>query len=111
MGINPFRYSGPVAADDLIDRDAEAAQLLATAWEGNNSRVVAPRRFGKTSLLRPTVHARVPGGAVGAEVTMDPAATCLLDRVALPRRVVLLDEFFRVCSTAGESGSSARRWG
>lgn len=52
MAINPFRYSGPVGPDDLIDRDGEAAQLLATAWEGNNSRLVAPRRFGKTSLLR-----------------------------------------------------------
>lgn len=52
MAVNPFRYSGPVGADDLIDRDGEAARLLAAAWEGNNSRVVAPRRFGKTSLLR-----------------------------------------------------------
>ena len=52
MAVNPFRYSGPVGADDLIDRDEEAAQLLATAVEGNNSRLVAPRRFGKTSLLR-----------------------------------------------------------
>ena len=50
--MNPFRYSGPVGTDDLIDRDGEAAQLLATAFEGNNSRLVAPRRFGKTSLLR-----------------------------------------------------------
>ena len=60
MAINPFRYSGPVGPEDLIDRDGEAAQLLATAWEGNNSRVVAPRRFGKTSLLR-----RVMGEAQG----------------------------------------------
>lgn len=52
MTTNPFRYSGPVGADDLIDRDGEATRLLATAREGNNSRVVAPRRFGKTSLLR-----------------------------------------------------------
>ena len=50
--VNPFRYSGPVEADDLVDREEEAARLLAAAREGNNSRVVAPRRFGKTSLLR-----------------------------------------------------------
>lgn len=50
--VNPFLYSGPVGPDDLIDRDVEAAQLLATAREGNASRLVAPRRFGKTSLLR-----------------------------------------------------------
>lgn len=52
MAVNPFRYSGPVSSDDLIGRDVESARLLATAWEGNNSRLVAPRRFGKTSLLR-----------------------------------------------------------
>jgi len=49
---NPFRYSGPVGIDDLIDRDEEASALLRFADEGNNSRVVAPRRFGKTSLLK-----------------------------------------------------------
>lgn len=49
---NPFRYVGPVGVDDLIDRDTEAALLLAAADEGNNARVAAPRRYGKTSLLR-----------------------------------------------------------
>ncbi len=53
---NPFRYSEPVPVDELIDRDAEAALLLRRASEGNNSRVVAPRRFGKTSLLRRALH-------------------------------------------------------
>lgn len=53
---NPFRYSEPVLADELVDRDAEASILLERAREGNNSRVVAPRRFGKTSLLRRTLH-------------------------------------------------------
>jgi len=49
---NPFRYGGPVGIDDLIDRDEEAATLLAAADEGNNARLAAPRRYGKTSLLR-----------------------------------------------------------
>jgi hypothetical protein len=50
--VNPFRYDGPVAPADLIDRDAEAAELLDRAHEGHNSRLVAPRRYGKTSLLK-----------------------------------------------------------
>jgi hypothetical protein len=50
--VNPFRYSTPVGGDDLIDRDDEARVLLASAAEGNNSRLIAPRRYGKTSLLR-----------------------------------------------------------
>jgi hypothetical protein len=45
-----------VPVDELIDRDAEAAILLERASEGNNSRLVAPRRFGKTSLLRRALH-------------------------------------------------------
>lgn len=50
--MNPFGYSEPVAVADLIDRDREAELLLRNAEEGSNSRLVAPRRFGKTSLLR-----------------------------------------------------------
>jgi hypothetical protein len=39
-----------------LGRDAEAEELLRRAEEGNNSRLVAPRRFGKTSLLRRVIH-------------------------------------------------------
>jgi hypothetical protein len=62
MEVNPFRYSGPVGSDDLVGRDAETEQLQRTAEEGNNSRLVAPRRYGKTSLLRRlTEEARLDG--------------------------------------------------
>lgn len=59
---NPFRHSGPVGIDDLIDRDQETDELLEAAEAGNNSRVQAPRRFGKTSLLH-----RVLGEAGAAQ--------------------------------------------
>jgi hypothetical protein len=48
---NPFRYSEPVPPEVLLNRDGEAAALLERAVGGNNSRLVAPRRYGKTSLL------------------------------------------------------------
>jgi hypothetical protein len=54
--MNPFRYSEPVPVEDLMNRDAETRELLERAQEGNNSRLVAPRRFGKTSLLRRVMH-------------------------------------------------------
>ncbi len=54
--MNPFRYSEPVPVEELLGRDAEAEELLRRAGEGNNSRLVAPRRFGKTSLLRRVIH-------------------------------------------------------
>ena len=54
--MNPFRYSEPLPVEELLDRDAEADELLRRAEEGNNSRLVAPRRYGKTSLLRRVIH-------------------------------------------------------
>jgi uncharacterized protein len=48
---NPFRYSEPVPPEELLDRDREAAELLERAEDATNSRLVAPRRYGKTSLL------------------------------------------------------------
>jgi hypothetical protein len=49
--MNPFRYSGPVPPGEVIDRDAEVEQMLGTAESGNNTRLLAPREYGKTSLL------------------------------------------------------------
>jgi hypothetical protein len=49
---NPFIYSHPVAPDDIIDRDEETRQLLTAAVGGHYVRLYAPRKYGKTSLLR-----------------------------------------------------------
>jgi uncharacterized protein len=49
--VNPFIYNRPVEPVDLIDRDAEAARLLVLAEGGHATRLSAPRRYGKTSLL------------------------------------------------------------
>lgn len=49
--MNPFRYSGPVPSSEVINRRAELDILLTTAESANNSRLLAPREFGKTSLL------------------------------------------------------------
>src|SRR3954447_16432122 len=52
VDANPFIYSHPIAPDDVIDRDAETEQLLASAVGGHFVRLYAPRKYGKTSLLR-----------------------------------------------------------
>jgi hypothetical protein len=49
---NPFVYSRPIPPEDLIDRDGEAAELLRAAVGGHYVRLYAPRKYGKTSLLR-----------------------------------------------------------
>jgi hypothetical protein len=50
--LNPFRFSGPLAPEDMIDRDFEADDLLALSEGGHSFRLVGPRRYGKTTLLR-----------------------------------------------------------
>lgn len=50
--INPFRFSGPLPPEEMIDRDLEAEDLLALAEGGHSFRLVGPRRYGKTTLLR-----------------------------------------------------------
>ncbi len=48
---NPFRYSSPVDPLNMIDRERELTELLELAEGAHNSRLVAPRRYGKSSLL------------------------------------------------------------
>src|SRR5213592_3278477 len=50
--VNPFIYSHPIAPDDVIDRDDETKRLLRAAVGGHYVRLYAPRKYGKTSLLR-----------------------------------------------------------
>jgi hypothetical protein len=52
VDLNPFRFSGPLPPEDMIDRDPEADDLLALAVAGHSFRLVGPRRYGKTTLLR-----------------------------------------------------------
>jgi hypothetical protein len=50
--LNPFVFNRPLDPEQLIDRDEEAKRLLQLAEGGHASRLSAPRRYGKTSLLR-----------------------------------------------------------
>jgi len=49
--LNPFIFNRPVDPENLIDREPEAQQLLDLAEGGHATRLSAPRRYGKTSLL------------------------------------------------------------
>lgn len=55
--LNPFRFSGPLTPEDMIDRDPEADDLLALAAGGHSFRLVGARRYGKTTLLRRVLEA------------------------------------------------------
>ena len=49
---SPFRFEGPLDPDDLIGRQEETQRLLDYAADGRTVSLAAPRRYGKTSLLR-----------------------------------------------------------
>ena len=55
--INPFRFSGPLAPAEMIDRDPEAEDLLALTEGAHSFRLIGPRRYGKTTLLRRVLEA------------------------------------------------------
>ena len=48
---NPFRFGALARDEAFTDRDAEIAELLADARNGQDVVIFAPRRFGKTSLV------------------------------------------------------------
>ena len=50
--VNPFIYSHPLSPEDVIDRDVETQELLRKAAGGHFVRLFAPRKYGKTSLLK-----------------------------------------------------------
>lgn len=66
---NPFRVSGELLPGEMIDRGGAQDRLFALASGGHSARLVAPRRYGKTSLLR----------AVLARASADGWATALVD--------------------------------
>lgn len=50
--LNPFNFSKPARAGELINREDELRLMIGLA-EGNiNSRLAAPRRYGKTTLIK-----------------------------------------------------------
>ncbi|MDQ6938096.1 MAG: AAA-like domain-containing protein [Actinomycetota bacterium] len=48
---SPFIFDGPLPPDELTGRTDEAETLRAWARAGRSTALVAPRRFGKTSLI------------------------------------------------------------
>ena len=68
--LNPFRFSGPLAPENMIDRDPEADDLLALAEGGHSFRLVGPRRYGKTTLLRRVLESAERDGAAAVLVDL-----------------------------------------
>ncbi|HUN78602.1 MAG TPA: hypothetical protein VMU32_06775 [Solirubrobacteraceae bacterium] len=68
QGDSPFRHEAPLRAEDLCDRADELAALNELCLGGRFVKLLAPRRFGKTSLLH----------AAFERLRRDHDATCVL---------------------------------
>jgi uncharacterized protein len=69
--VNPFRVAGDLPADEMIDREEETERLLALAAGGHAARLVGPRRYGKTTLLRRTLTEAAETGVATALVDLE----------------------------------------
>ena len=96
--VNPFRFTGPLQPAEMIGRDGETKALLEHARGGHMSRLEAPRRYGKTSLL----------GRVAAEAAAEGMATALVDLEDVLSLGALVTRIERGYSRG--LGGGLRRW-
>src|SRR5829696_1628518 len=67
---NPFHY-GDLAIDDAFtDRESELEALKADIRNGQNVAIIAPRRFGKTSLVKRATQDLLVEGILVVEVDL-----------------------------------------
>src|SRR5439155_6214306 len=67
---NPFSYGGLVSDESFTDRAAELTQLRADIGHGQNVAVIAPRRCGKSSLVRAALSDLIGEGILAVEVDL-----------------------------------------
>jgi len=49
---NPFEFGRELGANELVDREAEIAEVVETIRRGGKLFIIGPRRYGKTSILK-----------------------------------------------------------
>lgn len=55
MSSNPFRFGDLVADDTFTDREDELQEITTDALNGQNVVIFAPRRYGKSSLVKKVI--------------------------------------------------------
>lgn len=73
--FNPFQYQRPLRPEAVINREPEVARLIDGCYSGTMFRIDAPRRYGKTSLVRKTYSVATKDGTVGVLVDLKGVLT------------------------------------
>ncbi len=68
MEDNPFEYSKPLPAGHMVDRQLELEALSDQLVNTHNSRLVGPRRYGKTTLINAALARARDDGLVAIKV-------------------------------------------
>jgi hypothetical protein len=81
---NPFRFGALALDEAFADREAEVAELVADVGNGQDVVVLAPRRYGKSSLVWRAVQELGASGVLVAEVDLmtAPSKEKLAERLA-----------------------------
>ena len=95
MDVNPFPYQRPVPPERVIDRADEVAHLLRECASGTLTRIDAPRRYGKTSLVGKLFHEAAKAGTVGVLVDLKGVLTLSDVTVRIGRAYANLEGPFR----------------
>lgn len=88
---SPFDYVDPLKPTDLVDRKRELEEVGDHLVATRNCRLVAPRRYGKTSLLRAALERARDDGLVGVYVSFLGVLTLdgITERIELAYRAQL----------------------
>jgi hypothetical protein len=84
MSANPFRYGALALDEAFTNREAEVAELLADVLNGQDVVVVAPRRYGKSSLVWRVSQLATAQGVLVAHVNLmtTPTSERLAEKLA-----------------------------
>ncbi len=67
---NPFHYGGLALGEAFTDREVELKALAADIRNGQNVAIIAPRRFGKSSLVKRATQSLLAEGVLVVEVDL-----------------------------------------
>src|SRR5215207_3451048 len=67
---NPFHYGDLALDETFTDREEELATLKADVLNGQNVAIIAPRRFGKSSLVKRAAQDLLAQGVLVVEVDL-----------------------------------------